>query len=63
MQEADGQLITSQERSFVETVLMSDGPSQSTATDAVMGLEPQKTIKINQLSFKENGVAFTSDCV
>ena len=54
-QEVDGQLVTAQERSFVETVLMNDDSSQPATADAVMGLEPQRTIKINHLSFNENG--------
>ena len=55
VQEVDGQLVTAQERAFVETVLMNDESSQPSTADAVMGLEPQRTIKINHLSFNENG--------
>lgn len=58
-QEVDGQLVTAQERSFVETVLMNDDSSQPATADAVVGLEPQRTIKINHLSFNENGELLT----
>ena len=55
VKEVDGQLVTAQERSFVETVLLSDEAAQSPVADAGLVLEPQKTVKINQLSFNENG--------
>ena len=62
-QEVDGQLVTAQERSFVETVLMSDDSNQAPAADTMTGLEPQRTIKINHLSFNENGEETERCCI
>lgn len=57
-QVVDGQLVTKEERSFVDTVLLAGDPGAEDtglADEAAAALEPQRTIKINQLSFNENG--------
>ena len=56
----DGQLVTKEERSFVESMLMAGSPGQelqssSFGDDTSLGLDAQKTVKINQLSFNEHG--------
>lgn len=58
MQTVDGQLVTREERSFVDSMLLAGDTGQDGSGfggDDAMGTEPQKTIKINQLSFNENG--------
>ena len=60
LQVVDGQLVTMEERSFVESMLLAGDPGQEGSgfgDDASLGVEPQKTVKINQLSFNENGEA------
>lgn len=56
-QVVDGQLVTKEERSFVDTVLLAGDPGaeDTSLADEAAALEPQRTIKINQLSFNENG--------
>ncbi len=58
VQVVDGQLVTREERSFVDSVLLAGDPIQDGAgfvDEAAAGMEPQRTIKINHLSFNENG--------
>ena len=58
VQTVDGQLVTREERSFVDSMLLAGDTGQdgsSFGDDAAMGSEPQKTVKINHLSFNENG--------
>lgn len=60
LQVVDGQLVTKEERSFVESMLQAGSPGQelqgsSFGDDTSLGLEAQKTVKINQLSFNEHG--------
>ena len=49
--------MTKEERSFVESMLQAGDPGQegSFGDDTSYGTEAQKTVKINQLSFNENG--------
>lgn len=60
LQVVDGQLVTKEERSFVESMLLAGSPGQelqgsSFGDDSSLGLDAQKTVKINQLSFNEHG--------
>ena len=52
-------MVTNEERAFVESMLLagqSGQGSSSFADDAAqLGTETQKTVKINHLSFNENG--------
>ena len=57
-QTVDGQLVTREERAFVDSILLAGEAGQdgsSFGDDPGIGTEPQKTVKINQLSFNENG--------
>ena len=49
--------MTKEERSFVESMLLAGDAGQegSFVDDSLNGMEAQKTVKINQLSFNENG--------
>lgn len=50
--------MTKEERSFVESMLLAGDPGQESSSfgdDTSYGVEAQKTVKINQLSFNENG--------
>lgn len=54
----DGQVVTSEEQSFVDSMLVAADLSQQSSgfgDEAAGGMEPQRTIKINHLSFNENG--------
>ena len=55
----DGQLVTREERSLVDSLLAADNPSQEGMVlldgAAAPTLEPQRTIKINHLSFNDHG--------
>ncbi|DBA94023.1 TPA: Leucine-rich repeat-containing protein 9 [Trebouxia sp. C0004] len=54
----DGQLVTREERSFVDSVLLAEDPVADGASfgdEAAAASEPQRTVKINQLSFNEHG--------
>lgn len=54
LQVVDGQVVTKEERSFVESMLLAGDPGQE-GSFGDDGTEAQKTVKINQLSFNENG--------
>ena len=57
LQVVEGQVVTREERSFVESMLLAGDPGQegSFGDDTSFGMEVQKTVKINQLNFNENG--------
>ena len=49
--------MTREERSFVDSVLLAEDGCQDApgfGGEAAAGVEPQRTVKINQLSFNEN---------
>jgi len=63
VQVIDGQLVTREERSFVDSVLLAEDPVADGAgfvDEAAAASEPQRTVKINQLSFNEHGELYTN---
>lgn len=59
LQVVDGQVVTREERSFVESMLAAQEGGQEGGTfgddPGQLASDTQKTIKINHLSFNENG--------
>ena len=59
LQVVDGQVVTKEERAFVESMLAAQEVGQeggSLGDDAAqLATDTQKTVKINHLSFNENG--------
>ncbi|DBA66636.1 TPA: Leucine-rich repeat-containing protein 9 [Trebouxia sp. C0005] len=54
----DGQLVTREEQSFVDSVLLAEDSAADGAgfvDESAAASEPQRTVKINQLSFNEHG--------
>lgn len=59
----DGQLVTREEQSFVDSVLLAEDSAADGAgfvDESAAASEPQRTVKINQLSFNEHGELYTS---
>lgn len=64
LQVVDGQVVTREERSFVESMLAAQEGGQEGGTfgddAAQLAADTQKTVKINHLSFNENGESKSS---